>query len=476
MILTTTRHGRTRRDCRHLLAHLSSEKGQRSCVIEVAAPVRTADEALEYMQALRDGSRASVAFHHLSLSPSAPLSDRQRDEAVRRVLAAMEAEDHAFVVWEHSGKHRRKRDVDTHYHIVVAHVGPDGRALDDGRSYVRLEAAARALECDFGHDLTAGRRTSAVAAELERQGRRDVAARLRGETPPEPPRSAMSSRQRARAERLGASLPDVRVTVRQAWQASDSAGALRAALAEAGLGIARGDKPGVWIVTGSDGATLGALDRLAGQRRRAVQERMQRQETPTHAEPDTATRHARPARDLRPGAREPGGGRGATAAAVPPRPDAARRRDGAGRGDGAAVDHCPDAAGNPAGHRGPVRQAGRGELATVGAMPSPGPRRFGIRKIAPRSRARSAIDARRLARIDLDEILRLAEEAGRRAALLVARMVQGRDEAAALRARIRAVSGSPSTKRRAGKPIQRDSRVAPTWDPSEIETFIGPRR
>ncbi|MDX8480785.1 hypothetical protein RFN28_20290 [Mesorhizobium sp. VK24D] len=106
--MTTVRDGRTRRDTRYLLAHLSRQDNQRSRVIEIAAPVVTDEAAaLDYMSALRDGSRATVAFHHLSLSPSQPLTHEQRDEAVARVLSALGAEDHARVVWEHAGKGRR---------------------------------------------------------------------------------------------------------------------------------------------------------------------------------------------------------------------------------------------------------------------------------------------------------------------------------------------------------------------------------
>ena len=65
-------------------------------------------------------------------------------------------------------KARRGADVDQHFHLVLAHVGPDGKALRDSNSYRKLEAVARTLEVDFGHALTASRRTAAVAAELER--------------------------------------------------------------------------------------------------------------------------------------------------------------------------------------------------------------------------------------------------------------------------------------------------------------------
>lgn len=454
MIVTTTRHGRTRRDARYLLAHLSRQDVQRSRVVHVGAPVADERAALDYMQALRDGSRATVAFHHLSLSPGQSLTDGQRDEAVRRVLAAMGAEDHAHVVWEHAEKPRRGCDVDAHYHVVVSHIGPDGKALDDGRSYVRLEAVARSLEADFGHEIIPGRRTAAVAAELERQGRPDVAARVRGEAPPELPASAMSSRQRARAERRGVSLPDVRVAVRQAWEASDSRAALHAALAEHGLGVAPGDKAGVWIVTGPDGMTLGALDRLAGERRRTVTTRMQ-EERHDHG---TAARNAGFESDIRRGEGRTRGSGGPEPAAFAPGTRPAGRGLAAGRGDGTARDDPAGAASDPRRDRGAGRPPRRADAALAITALAQVARDRATRREARklqrlyRPKGRDVLDARRLARVDLDELRRMAEELARGWTAFMMRPRRPRslspnpdrpDPHAALRARLRDVAERP---------------------------------
>lgn len=458
MILTTTRHGRTGRDTRYLLAHLAKQDGQHSRVVTVAAPVAMATEALAYMEALRDGSNAKVAYHHVSLNPSASLADEQRDEAVARILFALGAEDHAYVLWEHSGKDRRGRDVDTHYHLIVAHVGPGGRALNDSRSFVRLEAAARSLEVDFGHDLTVSRRTAAVAAELDLQGRPDVAGRIRGAAPPEPPQSTMSSRQRARAERQGVSLSDVREAVRQAWQQSDTPAALRAALSEHGLSVTAGDKSGVWIVIGSDGVTLGALDRLSGERRKTVAARMQQE---ISHDTDSTARNASLESDLRPGAPEPGSSRvldpfaGAVGAA-------AVRGIPAGPGD-----RFPDGdsqysgkdAGSDRGTRGPHRRADTAvAIAVLARAAGNADVRARARRLRRPYRLRAAdiLDTHRLARIDLDEILFRALALGRRAEALTLRLRLLEDERATLLRRLRAAAERPIT----------FSREAEVLDPS----------
>lgn len=465
MIVTTVRHGRTARDTRYLLAHLSKEQGQRSRVVHVAAPTATAPEALAYMSALRDGSRATVAYHHVSLNPSAPLTNEQRDEAVARVLSALGAEDHAHVVWEHAGKARRGGDVDTHYHVVVGHVGPDGKALEDRRSYARLEAAARSLELDFGHDLTLSRHTAAVAAELDRIGRPDVAAKVRNEGPPEPPQSAMSSRQRSRADRTGVSLPDVREAVREAWTISDTPAALRAALADAGLGITPGDKSGVWLVT-RDSQTLGALDRLAGEKRRVVATRMQQEEPPNDS--------ANPASDasfegnLHRGPRESAGRRGPGPAPRSPRRGGARRGITAGGSDGASTDHPPDAASDTPGDRGIGRSPRRTEaalatLTLVRAAQAPAVQTAtkSLRhRVRPRGRA--VLDARRLARVNLDEFRRMAEELARRAVALLTWFTRPTDPRDELSARLRAANASVGEGRRTSTSIQDREQEAPT--------------
>ena len=163
----------------------------------------------------------------------------QRDEAFRRILAELDARDHAWVAVEHAGKARATSDAtSTHWHLVVAHVGGDGRALNLSGSYARLEAVARACERDFGEPATRSRRAAAVAVHLTRMGRADVAKTLWREAVATTPRSAMSSPGRQRAARLGVDLPAARAAVRAAWAAPD----LVAALAAAGLRIGLGDR------------------------------------------------------------------------------------------------------------------------------------------------------------------------------------------------------------------------------------------
>ena len=136
---------------------------------------RTPKLAMRAMEMMRDASRASIAFQHITINPKHNLSEQQRDQAVSRVLEILDAEEHGYVLVEHF-KERRVRDrAGHHFHLVLAHVGPDLKALDMSHSFARLEAVARSLELDFGEELTPTVRPEAVAYFARGMGRDDVA-------------------------------------------------------------------------------------------------------------------------------------------------------------------------------------------------------------------------------------------------------------------------------------------------------------
>ncbi|GJD99257.1 relaxase/mobilization nuclease domain-containing protein [Methylobacterium isbiliense] len=278
MIINCHPHGRTASATTTLVAHLlSTEGGQCVHLVRVRGSLaQTLAAAVKDFTRLRDGSRATVAFLHLTLSPARPWSGEQRDEAVARIRRALGAEQHGYALVEHAGKPRaRGESGDTHWHILVCHVGPDGRALDTAFLHARLEAVRASLEVDFGEPLTASRRTDAVARRLRAMGRDDVAAAVEAirPAPDALPRSGLTSATRARLARVGISAPTVRAEVLTAYERSDTGSGFKAALEELGLDLVPGDTPWVWLIR-QDGHLIGAVDRLVGRSRAEVVARM----------------------------------------------------------------------------------------------------------------------------------------------------------------------------------------------------------
>jgi hypothetical protein len=167
------------------------------------------------------------------------------------------------------GKPRASGTGRLHGHLILANYA-DGRALKDRYSAMRVEKCSRLAEHTIlGERATLGRCHAAVVRVL-RKSAPDTCAWLIesfGENP-EKPRSAISSRGRQRAERLGVNLPKARATVQRLWGETQNIGAFDEALTRKGYRIEAGNKTGVWILREKrSGLVVGALDRLIRQKR-----------------------------------------------------------------------------------------------------------------------------------------------------------------------------------------------------------------
>lgn len=273
MIGTVVRHGRSRRDTKNLVAHLLKDPGAKVEISGSMAPDLAG--ALREMEIARDGSRADSAYLHISLSPSRAMGRDELRQMADIVLRHLGAEDHrhSFVIHP---KERTGGAGDRHAHLVLGRVGPDGTVLPAGFEIVRLETAMRLAEFEMGEPATLGRHHESSARWLRKNGRADVADWLDAAHGPSPekPSSTTTPAKRQALARAGVSLPEAREAVRAAWAASDSAPALRAALAEQGFDVVAGAKPGVWIVRSGE-TEIGSLDRLAKVKRGEVAARMQ---------------------------------------------------------------------------------------------------------------------------------------------------------------------------------------------------------
>lgn len=287
MILTINPQGRTRRATRDLVAHLQkADDGQIVELVRIAGtPARTIIEAVCDFERIRDGSEARIAIDHLSVNPGRSWTDAERDVAVDEALRALGAERHAHLLIAHHNKPRARGGAsDTHFHLIVAHVGPTLRALDLRCSYLKLEAVRARLEVLFDEPLTPSRRSSAIAKHLRRDGYETVAALVEADaaTRSDLPRSGLTSRSRARLQRDGISAAKTRATVIAAYQGSDTRRAFEAALTQDGLALEAGDCANVWLIRKGD-VLIGPLDRLVDAPRATLMARLD--ERPDTAKP-----------------------------------------------------------------------------------------------------------------------------------------------------------------------------------------------
>jgi hypothetical protein len=308
MIITCSSHGRTRQDCRRLVRHLENTKDNESIhLVEIGNSVSaTLADVVEDMQLLRDGGSAQVSLHHFTINPSSDCDEAALRKIANLVRAELDPElirPYAVVV------HTKNRQAapggrqaapgngqaapgggKRHAHLILGHVdsggrpghmNSGGRALLDGQSKRRTEFVARVAEhflsgLGYPERPVAGRhsvytmsrmRDEAPAAAEWHAARSDMSA--------EKPMSAMSTTTRQRAKRLGLNLPGSKATIVAAWQASPDLVGFLEKVREAGFSIARGDKAGVWIVTDTQGRSVGALDRLLRLRRQEIREKME---------------------------------------------------------------------------------------------------------------------------------------------------------------------------------------------------------
>lgn len=273
MIGQVVRHGRTTRDSKNLEAHLLKDAGARIEILNSVAPDLYA--AMSDMQLARDGSRAESAFLHLSISPARNMNDDELRHVANIVIRHFGADDHQAVFVIHD-KDRSTNKGNSHGHIVLGRVGPDGHVISSGFEKIRLETAMRIAEFELGEIATLGRHHGSTLKWLRNNGRDDVADYmvLAHSEKPEKPMSSASPAIRQKIERTtGKDLNSISCAVRDAWEKSDNGQSFAAALSDAGLSLKTGKKDGVFVVL-HNGHEVAALDRLLKEKRNIVKLKM----------------------------------------------------------------------------------------------------------------------------------------------------------------------------------------------------------
>lgn len=235
--------------------------------------------------AIEDAKRWGRAYgiRHFTINPAESISREQAAEVLKNLADEFQFDPSAATVIEHQKPRADGQAHDRHWHVLLPEVNPiTGSVMTSSHTYARQEKVARIAEIQFGHTVTPGRHNRAVVQALRQEGRLEIAEKLElaGIMQAPLPQSAFTAEQHQEAKRKGLDIPAAKAVVKDAWQRSDSAKALSAALAEHGLTISQGDKKDTWILTDDEGRFLGALHRLAGVRKGQVSQRMQ--EAPTH--------------------------------------------------------------------------------------------------------------------------------------------------------------------------------------------------
>ncbi|NFV78994.1 hypothetical protein [Magnetospirillum aberrantis] len=262
---------------RNLLHHLLGKPEENEEIVVIAgSPDETGDV---FADAAKNGDR--YAIRHAQFAPDQVMSRDDAIGAVRAYLAEFGSKDvdgdmrHVLVV-EHQKKRADNASYDRHWHACIPERLPSTGRVMDSKMYARHERIARSLEIELGHQIRKGRHNKFVVESLREAGRGDIAAKLDGAeiAKGDLPQTAYTSDRVQIAKRQGRDLPGMRQQVKAAWSGADSADAFRAALAESGLTVEVGRKPGTWIVNDAAGKLVGSVDRLTGVKKSEVSARL----------------------------------------------------------------------------------------------------------------------------------------------------------------------------------------------------------
>ncbi|MBB2180127.1 relaxase family protein [Gluconacetobacter tumulicola] len=210
------------------------------------------------------------------LSSKEPIADEQ----FRLAMAAHAREfgynpDALALAVEH-GKERHDGEAHNyHRHYLIRLIDPDtGRRINLDNSYARNELVAREFEARHGLRILNGHHNEYVMEHTRDDSvRESMKAFIEAED--SKPQSAFTSKQKAKADRLGIDLAQVRQDVRDMWRdAGGSWARLTESVHARGWRMEQGDKAGVVVLKDSDDHFLGSVGRLLGLRKNQLTDAM----------------------------------------------------------------------------------------------------------------------------------------------------------------------------------------------------------
>ena len=244
--------GRSRAGAVELAAHLQRlDTNERMEVLEMRGiAAAELEAALREMEAVGSGTRCKRSLYHASINTRADerMTVAQWQEAIDALGNRLGLKDQPRVVVMHEKMGRE------HVHIVWSRIDAERMcAISDSHNYRRHEEVARDLERQFGHARVQG-------AHAERDG----VAR---------PERTPATADLQQAARSGRALDQVQEDITAAWSQSDSGEGFRAALAERGYVLARGDRRD-HVVVDSAGEVHSVARRIRGAKAQDVRSRL----------------------------------------------------------------------------------------------------------------------------------------------------------------------------------------------------------
>jgi hypothetical protein len=260
------------RTIRHL------ENGNENDAVDYVAGT-AADIRDMHRDAVSIGSRYAV--RHWIIAPHESTTRQQAMKMVGAIAQEFAFDPARAVVVEHRKRRSTNDAVDVHWHVLVGEVDPTtGRILATSYDRIRHELIARMAEFAFGHAFVPGKHTDAVIKGLRKRGLHCVADRVEkfiASFPAIPtiPAEAFTHARHQETKRLGIDLPALKQTIKQSVDHAHCQEDIVSALTAVGLEVKAGDKPGIWIVVNAEsGVLLGALHRLAGVQKSAINDLM----------------------------------------------------------------------------------------------------------------------------------------------------------------------------------------------------------
>jgi hypothetical protein len=126
---TTSKHGRSARDCRNLVRHLNKLENDFSKVLEIGNSAAVDLEGvIEDMVILKDGSVAIAALHHVTVNPAVVCTEEALLKAAHAARLELDPDGaRPFIILCHGKARQAPNAANAHAHLVLGNVNAEGR-------------------------------------------------------------------------------------------------------------------------------------------------------------------------------------------------------------------------------------------------------------------------------------------------------------------------------------------------------------